>query len=266
MDIDNDYPSILYGDLPMFARLLTVIHVACIDVGGGPFGVVYDDNDLQKFFDVSGHQYFSVKPTGNIKKAVSMLTKAVLAGVEKGEMELAVTRRNLAGDLSLLNSWVDASDFEEWCSSRGLSLGESWFELWKDDQEIFEAAAETQDSKRREYEGRYEQDDIQSLREKVEEDGVDFLFTQIAALRYELKQYKSKDIGMVERPLLTKERNVLLAVVAALCKDAGYDTSKPAKTAVLIQSTAAKMGLSIGESTIENHLKKIPDALATRMK
>mgnify|MGYP003340231686 CR=1 FL=1 len=29
---------------------------------------------------------------------------------------------------------------------------------------------------------------------------------------------------------------------------------------------AAKMGVSIGESTIESHLKKIPDALETRMK
>lgn len=266
MDIDYEYPDILYGDLPMFARLLTAIHIACIDVEGEPFGVVYDDKDLQNFFDVNGHSYFSVKPTGSIKKAVSMLTKAVLASLEKGEFKLAVTRRNLAGDLSLLNSWVEASDFEKWCSSRGLSLGESWFELWKNDQEIFSAAAEAQISKRREYEGLDERDDIQSLREKVEKDGVDFLFTQIAALQRELKRFKSKDAEMLERPLLTRERNVLLTIVAALCKDAGYDTSKAAKTAGLIESTAAKMGLAIGDSTIEGHLKKIPEALAARMK
>ena len=67
-------------------------------------------------------------------------------------------------------------------------------------------------------------------------------------------------------PLSTRERNTLLTIIAALCKEAKIPYDKPAKAAGMIQSTAAKMGLSIGESTIEGHLKKIPDALATRMK
>ena len=71
---------------------------------------------------------------------------------------------------------------------------------------------------------------------------------------------------MQGKPPGTIERNTLLTIIAALCKDAGYDHTKHAKTAGLIQSTADKMGVSIGETTIEGHLKKIPDALATRMK
>lgn len=70
--------------------------------------------------------------------------------------------------------------------------------------------------------------------------------------------------GTVDRPLSTRERDTLLTIIAVLCKDAGYDYSKPAKTAGLIQSTAAGMGVSISETAIENHLKKIPDALGTR--
>lgn len=66
------------------------------------------------------------------------------------------------------------------------------------------------------------------------------------------------------KPLGTRERDTLLSVIAALCKEAKLDYTKPAKTAGLIQSTAAGMGISIGETTIENHLKKIPNALATR--
>jgi hypothetical protein len=69
-----------------------------------------------------------------------------------------------------------------------------------------------------------------------------------------------------DRPLSNRERDTLLTIIAVLCKDAGYDFTRHAKTAGLIQSTAAMMGISIGESTIEGHLKKIPDALATRMK
>jgi hypothetical protein len=67
-------------------------------------------------------------------------------------------------------------------------------------------------------------------------------------------------------PLDTRERNTLLIIIAALCKEAKIDYNKPAKAAALIKSTADFMPVSIGESTIEGHLKKIPDALANRMK
>ena len=67
-------------------------------------------------------------------------------------------------------------------------------------------------------------------------------------------------------PIHPKVQITLLTIIAALCKDADYDIKKHAKTAGLIQSTAASMGLSIGETTIEGHLKKIPNALAGRMR
>ena len=69
-----------------------------------------------------------------------------------------------------------------------------------------------------------------------------------------------------EKPLGNRERDTLLTIIAALCKEAKIPYDKPAKAAGMIQSTAVKMGVSIGETTIEGHLKKIPDALATRMK
>jgi hypothetical protein len=67
-------------------------------------------------------------------------------------------------------------------------------------------------------------------------------------------------------PIDTRERNTLLTIISALCNEAKIPYDKPAKAAGMIQSTATKMGVSIGETTIEGHLKKIPDALATRMK
>lgn len=69
-----------------------------------------------------------------------------------------------------------------------------------------------------------------------------------------------------DKPLSTRERDTLLSIIAVLCSDAGHDYTKHAKTAVALQSTAARIGISIGETTIENHLKKIPDALGSRMK
>ena len=85
-------------------------------------------------------------------------------------------------------------------------------------------------------------------------------------IRGELKQITGQESSIQEKPLGTTERNTLLTIIAALCKEAKLDHTRHAKTAGFIQSTAAKMGLSIGESTIESHLKKIPNALAGRMK
>lgn len=86
-------------------------------------------------------------------------------------------------------------------------------------------------------------------------------------LRFEAARTQGANFaGSNEKPLTTRERDTLLTIIAVLCKDAGYDYTRHAKTAGLIQSTAAKMGVSIGETTIEGHLKKIPDALGTRMK
>lgn len=62
----------------------------------------------------------------------------------------------------------------------------------------------------------------------------------------------------------SKERNILLSIIAVLCGDLKIDYNRPAKAANLIKDSATKMGVSIGESTIEGHLKKIPEALESR--
>lgn len=69
-----------------------------------------------------------------------------------------------------------------------------------------------------------------------------------------------------DKPITTKEKNTLLIIIAALCKEAKIDYAKASKTASLIQGVADRMGVSIGETTIEGYLKKIPDALGSRTK
>lgn len=66
------------------------------------------------------------------------------------------------------------------------------------------------------------------------------------------------------RELGTKERNSLLLIIAAACEYAKLDVTTHAKTAGVLKDKAALMGVQIGETTIENHLKKIPDVLAAR--
>ena len=74
----------------------------------------------------------------------------------------------------------------------------------------------------------------------------------------------SPNVSPPDKPLGTVERHVLLTIIAVLCKEAKLDYEAPAKTADLILSTAASMGIAIGKTTIKDHLKKIPEALAAR--
>lgn len=67
-----------------------------------------------------------------------------------------------------------------------------------------------------------------------------------------------------EKPLETRERNTLLLIIAALCRDAGHDYLKSSKAALAIQSTLDSMAVKVGESTIRGHLKEIPNALESR--
>jgi len=69
-----------------------------------------------------------------------------------------------------------------------------------------------------------------------------------------------------EKPLGTRERDTLLTIIAALCKDANIDINTPSKAGDLISSMTDSIGAHVGKRTIEEHMKKIPDALRTRMK
>lgn len=67
-----------------------------------------------------------------------------------------------------------------------------------------------------------------------------------------------------EKPVGTRERNTLLCIIAALCQEAKIDRTKPAKAAGEILNIMSSMGLQVGETTIEGHLKAIPGALESR--
>lgn len=69
-----------------------------------------------------------------------------------------------------------------------------------------------------------------------------------------------------EKPLATKERTTLLTLIALLAEEAEIDLSKPSKAATALVSRAETKGIQIGQRTIEEHLKKIPDALEKRGK
>jgi hypothetical protein len=99
--------------------------------------------------------------------------------------------------------------------------------------------------------------------EDVKNDAV-FLHREVTA--YEALHGADAVVAKVDQPLATRERNTMLSMIAVLCKEAKLDYKTPAKTAGRIRAAAEIMGIGIGETTIEGHLKKIPDGPETRMK
>ena len=69
-----------------------------------------------------------------------------------------------------------------------------------------------------------------------------------------------------QKALTTTERKTLLTIIAALAKHAKIDVKEAGKSAQYISGLTEEMGASVSKRTIEDHLKKIPDALEVRMK
>jgi hypothetical protein len=83
----------------------------------------------------------------------------------------------------------------------------------------------------------------------------------------DLEQTLNDDIQKRDNKVVgTAERSSLLTILGVVCAIADIDLKKTAKAASKILMQAETMGVSIGETTIEDHLKKVPRALEARKK
>jgi hypothetical protein len=70
----------------------------------------------------------------------------------------------------------------------------------------------------------------------------------------------------MDKPLGERERATLLTVIAALCRCAGIDVSKPSAAGATIEALTNEIGSPVPGRTIEGHLRRVPDALERRGK
>jgi len=91
------------------------------------------------------------------------------------------------------------------------------------------------------------------------------LVVRTSALR-ELEARVSKPDQEAEKPLELRERTTLLVIIAALAELAEVDVKKPAKAGLTIESQTVRMGAEVSSRAIQDHLNRIPEALARRGK
>ena len=75
----------------------------------------------------------------------------------------------------------------------------------------------------------------------------------------------SANAPTLEKAVSTRERNTLLTIIAALARAARIPVDPPGKAALSIEGLTAELGFRVSKRAIEEHLKKIPDALESRM-
>jgi hypothetical protein len=63
-----------------------------------------------------------------------------------------------------------------------------------------------------------------------------------------------------------RERTTLLTIIAAVCQEARIDVSRPSKAGAKIAELTQQMGAPVSTRAIEDHLKRIKDALERRDK
>lgn len=81
-----------------------------------------------------------------------------------------------------------------------------------------------------------------------------------------LEKFIAESDQIEEKPLATNERNTLLTIIAALAKEAKINLSSPGKAALSIENLTDGLGAHVSKRAIEEHFKKIPSALETRLK
>jgi hypothetical protein len=67
-----------------------------------------------------------------------------------------------------------------------------------------------------------------------------------------------------ETPIGRRERTTMLVIIAALAELPKIDLKKPSSAAQAIESQTIQMGARVSARAIEDHLKRIPDALEAR--
>ena len=146
--------------------------------------------------------------------------------------------------------------------SRNIDTGDLFGELWDEEEKVFQAAATASDAIRLKLETPDVESALKSVRAGANwDDATNEKFMELLRENLALRNGEQTAVT-ADRPLNGRERDTLLTIVAALCKEAKIPYDKPAKAAGLIQGIAATMDISIGETTIENHLKRVPNAIA----
>lgn len=221
--------------------------------GGEKFGLV----------TFTAHEYAHLEPIGKMKIACEAIEAAMVRAVEFNQIKPLQVSRHLTGEIKPEQTFLGLTDIFKWCEVVDLEVGETLLEYLETEQNLRTNMIRMTNRERFKLENRTVLDQSSESTIRLSEEEINNLVVENRRLRE--GNFGVKHQSQVPS-LRSIEKKTLLTIIAVLCKEAKLDYTKHAKTAGFIESTAAIMGVSIGESTIEGHLKAIRNALESRMK
>jgi len=249
-----------------------------------PVGKKYFHQSTREEFEsstpVDPHAFLYIAPVGTLADLVDIVLSALKQSVDRGELKTVERKIDLmSGEINAEETWISTSAFIGWCATRDLEFGDICMNYQDSEEVIISRIDDLVHDKRREFEGPFfdaqyaERMKLPFVSEEQREREYDSLLHENMLLRMGFdpviadgQELRPSNVSIMDRPLRATERNALLSIIAVLCDEAGYDTDRAAKTAGVIKSRADLAGIDLGETTIENHLKKIPDAITRRLR
>lgn len=224
--------------------------------GGGKFGLVM----------FTAYEYAHLEPIGQMKVACEAIEAAMVRAVELGQIEPLQASRHLTGELKPEQTFLRLSDVFKWCEVVDLGVGETLVEYLEAEQNLRADMISRMNKERFRLENRTALDQTSESSGKLSEEEVNSIVMENRRLREGDFSLKPQGSGRI---LQQRERNTLLTIIAVLAREAKIsitDYSKPGKAAGYIEGLSTEFGTHVSKRAIEEHLKRIPDALEPRMK
>lgn len=196
--------------------------------------------------------------------------------IEKGEIKALFISRNFHTEqIDTTNTLIKFDEFDKFLEIYGLDQYIIWHEdesqlgaRFERETDIAYEAVELIRLKKRYIDTVIDQAEIEKLRQKVidEPDTITKLIQENLYFNSQKYLGEEKSIESSKPLIAIRERETLLIIISALAKEAGIDINKISKAGVVIESLTQQLGSTVSATTIERHLKQIPQALENRTK
>ena len=209
------------------------------------------------------HEFKHAEPAGKMKAACEGIEVALVNAVNQGHIVPREVRRTLAGIVKPDETELDIHDVSNWCETVGINPSESFYQYIEDEEKIAGNVFQQVADERFELENRKALTESSKATSLLSQDEISKVL--IENLRFREGHFRP-EFQSREKLLTNRERRTLLTIIAALAKAAKINIDAPGKAALFIEGLTAEMGTHVSKRAIEDHLKKIPNALETRMK
>lgn len=271
----RDFEHNPYSDDEQFPTFRVSIRTAARLIGEG-----LDDWNGEKFPDsdrmlfqrphptlesvyIGAHEFANTEPIGRMKTACNGIEAAIVNAVNQGHLAPRQIRRNIAGAINPIQTYMNVYDVLNWCETVGITPSEIFYEYREHEENIAGSAYQYLENERFKLENKTTLEDVGKSTSSLSDEEITKIVVE--NLRFH-EGHSGPRHQMPDRSLQQKERKTLLTIIAALAKKAQINIKEPGKAAGYIEGLTAELGARVSKRAIEDHLKKIPDALETRMK